>query len=544
MSGVLPVKTQCLPFTQVPHTTHLFLDYLSYAPPVREFYPRSPSFSEWVKEEAASVRYDDARRQKVSEVLEIQNQNWQAGPKTLANIERLKRGALTAVTGQQVGLFGGPLFAIFKALSAVKLAEQATAARVDCVPIFWLATEDHDLAEINHVALISESGAPERLAIESHGIEDAPVGTIHLGPEVDPVVARAVALLGETEVSTWLRESYRPGETMGSAFARLLTRLFADWGVILLDQSDPVFHDLAKPLFRQAVERSSELNDALLARGKALEAMGYQQQVKVTDATTVLFEFKQGARTAIRRKIDGADSEFVIGDERSTTQELLDRIDASPGNFSPNVLLRPIVQDYLLPTLVYTGGPAEVAYFAQVGVVYEKLLGRVTPVLPRFSATLVEPKPQRFMERYQLTLPDLFHGPEKLRETLATRTLPADLQSRFTEAKAALEQSLGAIRETLARLDSTLVDAASNAEEKMKHQLTQLEARAARAEAQRNEVVTRHAESLSSALYPNKSLQEREIAGVSFVARHGAGLLQSFYEVIHTDCHDHRVIEI
>ncbi len=120
----------------------------------------------------------------------------------------------------------------------------------------------------------------------------------------------------------------------------------------------------------------------------------------------------------------------------------------------------------MLPTLAYTGGAAEVAYFAQVAVVYEKLLGRVTPVLPRFSATLVEPKAQRLLERYRLTLPDLFHGPEKLREILATRTLPTDLQGRFAEAKAALEKSLSSIRESLARLDSTLVDAASNAEEK------------------------------------------------------------------------------
>jgi bacillithiol biosynthesis cysteine-adding enzyme BshC len=331
---------------------------------------------------------------------------------------------------------------------------------------------------------------------------------------------------------------------MGSAFARLLARLFAEWGVILLDQSDPAFHDLAKPLFREAVERAAELNDALLLRGTALEAAGYQQQVKVTIATTALFEFRQGVRTAVRRKMDGEQGEFAIGEERSTAQELLDRIDASPGSFSPNVLLRPIVQDYLLPTLVYAGGPAEVAYFAQVGVVYEKLLGRVTPVLPRFSATLVESKAQRLMERYQLTLPDLFHGPEKLRERLAAQSLPAYLQGRFTEAKASLEKSFGAIRETLARLDATLVDAASNAEEKMKYQLTQLEARAARAEAQRNEVVTRHADSLSAALYPNKSLQEREIAGVSFLARYGPGLLQNLYEAIHTDCHDHQVIEI
>ena len=544
MSGALPVKTHCLPFSQIPHTSRLFLDYLSYASTVRDFYPRSPLFPEWVKDEAGRVRYDEDRRKIVSGVLENQNRSWGSGAKTLANIERLRRGALAAVTGQQVGLFGGPLFSIFKALSAVKLAQQATEAGFDCVPIFWLATEDHDLAEVNHVSLVSESGAPERLGIDSHGVEDAPVGTILLGPEIEPVVERAVSLLGDTEISTSLRESYRPGETMGSAFARLLARLFADWGVILLDQSDPVFHNVAKPILRQAAERAAELDEALLARGKALESAGYQPQVKVTSATTLLFEIRNGVRTVIRRRSDGADGEFTIGNDRNTAAELLGRIEAKPENFSPNVLLRPVVQDYLLPTLVYTGGPAEVAYFAQVGVVYEKLLGRVTPVLPRFSASLVEPKAQRLLEKYQLSLPDLFLAPDKLRETLAARTLPTDLQGRFTEAKAALEKSLGAIRETLARLDSTLVDAASNAEEKMKYQLTQLEARAARAEAQRNDVVTRHAESLSSALYPNKDLQEREIAGVSWVGRYGPGLLKDLYEAIHTDCHDHQVVEI
>jgi bacillithiol biosynthesis cysteine-adding enzyme BshC len=501
-------------------------------------------FSEWVNEEAGRVRDDEARRLKVCEILETQNRKWGAGAKTLANIERLKHGALTAVTGQQVGLFAGPLFSIFKALSAVKLAEVATSAGVDCVPIFWLATEDHDLAEVNHVALVSGDGTLEKLAIDSHGAEDAPVGTILLGPEIESVVQRAAALLGDTEVSNWLRESYRPGETMGSAFARLLAGLFSDWGVILLDQSDPVFHEIAKPILRGAVERSGELNDALLARGKALDAAGYHQQVKVTPATTLLFEIRDGVRTAVRRKADSADGEFVIGQEQSSAQNLLDRIEANPASFSPNVLLRPIMQDYLLPTLTYTGGPAEVAYFAQVAVVYEKLLGRVTPVLPRFSATLVEPKAQRLMEKYGLSLPDLFRGPEKLRETLAARTLPSDLQDRFADAKALLEKSLGSIREVLARLDSTLVDAASNAEEKMKYQLTQLEARAARAEAQRNEVVARHAESLSFALYPNKTLQEREIAGVSFVARYGPSLLHSLCETIQTDCHDHQVIEV
>jgi bacillithiol biosynthesis cysteine-adding enzyme BshC len=560
MSGELPMKSQCLPFQQIPHATRLFLDYLSYAPSVRGMYPRSPvspgNFSDWVKDEAGHVAYDDARRGKVSEILERQNRAWGASPKTLANIERFRRGALAAVTGQQVGLFGGPLFSIFKALTAVKLAEQATAAGVDCVPIFWLATEDHDMAEVNHVALLSEHGLPEPFAVESGGFEshvaDAPVGTVKFGTEIDPVVERAATLLGDSEVATWLRQAYRPGESLGSAFALLFARLFADWGVILLDpagldRTGKDFHDLAKPLFRAAIERASELDEALLARGKELEAAGYHQQVKVTSATTLLFEVKGGARTVVRRmnKTNGVNGgEFAVGEERTSRAELLGRIDAAPEKFSPNVLLRPVVQDYLLPTLVYTGGAAEVAYFAQVAVVYEKLLGRVTPILPRFSATLVEAKPERILTRYQLGLPDLFQGPEKVREAIAARSLPPDLQTRFEEAYASVERSMTAVRESIGKLDSTLVDTAENTRSSMSNQIDRLRARVSRAEQQRNEVITRHADALTNALFPHKALQEREVAGVSFVARYGTELLANLYQTIRPDCHDHQVIEL
>ncbi len=541
------MKSQCLPFQQIPHTTRLFLDYLSYTSSVHGFYPRSPIFPEWVKDESQRVAYDATRRAKVSEILERQNRALGASAKTLANIERFKSGALAAVTGQQVGLFGGPLFSIFKALTSVKLAEQATAAGVDCVPIFWLATEDHDLAEVNHVALASEHGLPETFTVESHGVADAPVGAVKFGSEIEPVVERATGLLGDSEVATWLRHAYRPGETLGSAFALLFARLFADWGVILLDPADKDFHDLAKPLFRAAVERAPELDDALLARGKALESAGYHQQVKVTSATTLLFEVKAGGRTVIRRKGNsgnGGSDAFAVGEERISSEQLLGQIEATPERFNGNALFRPVVQDYLLPTLVYTGGAAEVAYFAQAAVVYEKLLGRVTPILPRFSATLLEPKAERLLARYQLGLPDVLQGPEKIREAIATRSLPSDLQSRFAEAHASVEQSMTALRESIGRLDSTLIDTAERTLASMSHQIDRLEARVARAEEQRNEVITRHGDALSNALFPHKALQEREVAGVSFVARYGPELLVNLYENIHPDCHDHQVIEV
>jgi len=362
---------------------------------------------------------------------------------------------------------------------------------------------------------------------------------------IEAVVERAAWLLGDSEVTTWLRESYSPGETLGSAFARLFARLLGDWGVILLDPSDKEFHELAKPLFRGAIERASEIDDALLARGKALEDAGYHQQVKVTSATTLLFQIKDGARTVIRRRSNGASgSEFLVGDDVLSERQLLDQVERNPELISPNALLRPVMQDYLLPTLVYTGGAAEVAYFAQAAVAYQILIGRVTPIIPRFSATLVGAKPQRILERYSLGLPDLFHGPGKVREAIAAQTLPSELQARFTDAKQSLEKSMGLLRESLTRLDPTLTDAATHAGEKMIYQLSGLEARAARAEGLRNEVITRHADALYHSLFPNKALQEREVAGISFVAQYGPVLLTQLYETIHTDCYDHQVIEL
>src|SRR2546423_12698506 len=211
--GEPPVKAQCLPFRQIPHTSRLFADFLSWAPSVHQFFPRPPNFSEWLKNEATRVRYDSAIRERVSSVLEAQNKKWGASAIALENIARLRAGAATVVTGQQVGLFGGPLFAIFKALSAIKLANEATAASVDCVAIFWLATSDHDLAEINHVSIPQGDGSLQKLEATTHGLPDAPVGTVTFGEEIDSLVNTAAELLGESEVASLLRPSYRPGGT-------------------------------------------------------------------------------------------------------------------------------------------------------------------------------------------------------------------------------------------------------------------------------------------------------------------------------------------
>lgn len=537
------MKSECLPFGQIPHSTPLFTDFLSYSPKVQKFYPHSPFFNQWAKDEASQLKYDPERRERVSSILERQNRNWGASEKTLTNVGRLRAGAAAVVTGQQVGLFGGPVFTIFKALTAVKLADQATRAGVDCVPIFWLATEDHDVAEVNQVAILGSDYSLQSFTVPIQGLPAAPVGTIRFGSEIESVVEAARGLLGPSPIADFLREAYRPGETFGSAFARLFARLFADWGVILLDAADPEFHHIAKPIYQAAIERTSELNDALLARGKELDVAGYHQQVKVTPSSTLLFTLRNGARVPVHRHVS-ASADFLIEDERISPADLLHRIKSSPEQFSANVLLRPVIQDYLLPTIAYVGGAAEVAYFAQAGVVYDALLGRVTPIVPRLSATILEQKPKTLLERYKLSLPDLFLGPERLRELMASRTLPQELQSAFDQADASLQKSLAAIRESLARLDPTLIDSATNAASKMQHQLTQLRDRAARAELRHEEILARKADLLCNVLYPNKVLQEREIGGAYFIARHGIEFLRGLYDTVHTDCLDHQVITI
>ncbi len=534
------MPSECLPLSQLPAVTRLYADYLTAFDRVSRYYARPPLARDWFGEEAKRIKYADGRRAKVADVLERQNKAWGASPETLESIARLRRGASVVVTGQQVGLFGGPAFAIYKAISAIKLAAEAARQGADCVPVFWLATEDHDLAEVNHTTLLAPDGSLHRIETATHGHEAAPVGEIKFGAEIEPVVAQAADLLGASEPFELLKASYRSGETFGSAFARLFSGIFKHSGVILLDASDPELHRIAQPIYAKALAAADAIDKRLLERERDLEKSGYHAQVKVTPESTLLFVERDGARRVVHR----ANGNFKAGDTKLSKAELEKMIAEHPEQVSASVLLRPVVQDWLLPTLAYVGGPAEVAYFAQAAIVYEQLLGRVTPVLPRFSATLVEPKVQRLLEKYELSVADALHGPEALREKIAMHALPTELNERFQHAAKELDASLAEIKAALQRLDPTLVDASQKAEGKMRHQLQTLEQRAARAQARRTGELEQHVRVISESLDPHKTLQERQVAGLSFVARYGTELLLKLFDAAELRCPDHQVIRL
>src|SRR5580704_2140846 len=536
----LSMECHCLPFSKIPHTTKLFSTFAENFEEVAAYYGQPPTVA-GVVAAARKIKLDENVRRSVVEVLREQNKAFGAGPDTIRNLERLANGAAAIVTGQQVGLFTGPAYSLYKAISAVRYAEEITKAGVDSVPIFWLATEDHDFAEINHVASNSKKGLTEFEMPERESEAGHRVGEIKLGAPVTALVAKALGSLEGSfgkEVANALRESYTRDDTYGSAFGKLMARLLAGRGIIFLDPLDRRFHRLAASVYRRALDEAAPLRDSLIARSKELDKAGYHAQVKVTGESTLLFYDVDGRRQPLRSR----NGKFTAGHASFTSAELQAAIGRSPEAFTPNVLLRPIVQDALLPTAAYIGGPAEIAYMAQAEVVYDKLLARMPTILPRASFTLVEPTVARLLTKFGLEVGGVFRGHQYLRARMEQKALPRGLASRFEAGEKALRKLLKGYRAPLTRLDRTLAGALDSAEIKMLHQFAKLKGKAGRAENLRIGVLDRYERILLDSLYPHRALQERSVSPLPWLATYGPTLLDDLTKLSSLEAPQHHVV--
>lgn len=516
---------QTIPSSSLPHQTKLFLHYLEQFERVADFYAHPPTFDAAVRV-AEALRFSEDHRGAVVEILKEQNAGWSAGSDVKRNLDRLRSGAVTVVSGQQVGLFSGPAYAIYKALTAVQVAEELTQRGIDAVPVFWMATEDHDLEEVRHSTWFSE-GHLHRFELPPAGRTSGAVGEIPLGPEIRELSRQAAELLhglGGEMPSNFLRKSYAPGETYGSAFAKLFTQLFGGRGLILLDPIDARLHKIAAPVYRQALEQRDELNDKLLKRGKDLEKKGYAAQVKVAGRSTLLFRMDKQSRQVINVDGNGSGTRFKSGDALWTREELTKLIASEPEKFSPNALLRPVVQDYLLPTAAYIAGPSEIAYYAQSDVVYRHVLGRMPVILPRADFTLVDPKAARVLKRYGLSVEQVWEGPQKLQQRMAAATVPKALLREFERNKTLIEKSLRKLTGKIEKLDPTLQGAIELSRKKMEFQLDKLKRKTGEAIDRKNGLIAEHRKFLEAELFPNKELQSRELCFLTFLARWGTGL--------------------
>jgi bacillithiol biosynthesis cysteine-adding enzyme BshC len=519
---------QTIPPRRLPHQTNLLLHYLEQFESVAGFYAHAPTL-EAVVRVARELKFPSERRIQVAAILREQNAGWGAGPGVEQNLARLAKGAVAVVSGQQVGLFSGPAYSVYKALTAVQVAHELTAAGIDAVPVFWMATEDHDLNEVRHATWFS-GGKLHSFELPAASTAGGPVGRIPLGQNVAELARNAAALLQGPEserLGAMLRACYGPGETYGSAFAKLFVRLFAGRGLILLDPMDERLHRIAAPVYRQALEERDALNDKLLKRGKDLERAGYGAQVKVTARSTLLFQMEE----RLRQVVSASGAEFTSGDAAWPREDLMKLAESEPEKFSPNALLRPVVQDYLLPTAAYVAGPSEIAYYAQSEVVYRHVLGRMPVILPRPGFTLVDPKAERLLKRYGLTVEQVWEGPQEVRKRMEAASLPKTLLREFERNRKQIEKSLEKLGGRVEKLDPTLRGAFEASGRKMRFQLEKLKRKAGKALDQKSGLIAEHDEFLEAELHPHKKLQSRELCFLTFLARWGMGGLDELQKL-------------
>jgi bacillithiol synthase len=543
------LRVETLPFDRIPQQTRLFLDYLRDPVSLRRFYPSAVRFHHELPQRASEVLANHrVDRGKLCDALVAMNQRWNATEETLKNIELLRDAdCLAVVSGQQAGLFTGPLYTIYKALAAVKLAGCLRTRNTKSVPVFWIASEDHDFAEVAGAEFISRECQLAKIEAspELHK-ENQPVGQVMLDQSINLVIDQFFEQLPNSEFAADIKEllqnAWSPGRGFADSFATMMTSLLGKHGLIFLDPLNPELKKLAAPLYAEAAHRAPEIATAIEQRSRELETAGYHAQVMASANSFPLFYHDdQGARHAITR-LDNGKYKAKECDQEHTADELADLAQKSPARFSPNVTLRAVVQDYLLPTIAYYGGAAEIAYFAQTAEVYRILERPATPILPRSSLTMVERHTGRVLERYGLTLADFFEGLENLMKRVVEEHLGANTAKRFTESEQRINQELDRLREELVNVDPTLAGALDTGRKKINYQLEGLRTRFVRAQLGRDEAAQRQLQRAFDQLYPHKDLQERHINITSLLARHGTYVIEWIYNAVNIGSNEHQVV--
>jgi bacillithiol biosynthesis cysteine-adding enzyme BshC len=518
----------CVRQSDLPNTTRLFADVLYHPDKTALFYHYPLRGLAAFQAAARQIEFSAERRAALIDALRVQNPDSPA-------LQRLAQpGTVAVVTGQQVGLFSGPCYTIYKLLHAVKLAAWLSANGLPAVPVFWLATEDHDFAEVNHAWVFGADHQPRKMEMRRPSVEQ-PVGGVTLAaPPVRELRTAMHGLPFGEEVADLVEETYRAGNTMGLAFGELLRRLLAQFDILYLDPMLPAFRALAAPALASAVAAAPDLTAAVLARNRELAEAGYHAQVHVEDHTSFVFLLENGKRLALRRTGD----EYVHNSRRFTSRELIDRA----ASLSPNAILRPVIQDSMLPTVGYIGGPAEIAYLAQSEALYRVLLGRMPVAVPRAGFTILDGRSAKLMERNQLSIGDFFRGEISLKERIASRLVPAALAGRMRESAATVGSAVARMRAELTAFDPTLAKALDRSARKIEYQLAKMERKTGREAMRRDEHAARDAASLYGLIYPERHLQERLYSMLPFLAQHGLDLIGAIYQAIELDCSDHRVM--
>lgn len=455
------------------------------------------------------------------------------------------RNTVALVTGQQAGLFGGPLFTLFKAITALKLAEKITREHgTKAVAVFWVEGEDHDWEEVRSCTVLDDALQPQTVSLPQDAApENTSIARVTLDEQVSAAVDALERFLPATEfraaIVSDLRTIYAPGMGMADAFARWLERVLGERGLIVYDASDVAAKPIAAPVFARELTAPGETIKRASAAGEGLTSRGYHSQVHAAEGGVALFRMDE-ARRPLRTENGG----FAAGDETFDAGTLAREAVERPEAFSPNVLLRPIVQDTVFPTIAYVAGPNELAYLAQLKGVYDHF-GLPMPLMyPRCSATLLDSAAVRFLQKYHVSIESLQAQDEAVLNGLLQAQIPAEIEDSFAAADAAVADHLARVAARLATLDPTLEGAAKSTLGKMQHDLQTLHGKMIQAAKRRDETMRRQFHRTRALAFPGGHPQERAIAFVSFLNQYGPALIDRLFDELPLDIGSHWIVSI
>ena len=454
--------------------------------------------------------------------------------------ERLERfvnnGGYIIVTGQQPVLFGGPLFVIYKCISAIRLAAGAEKLLgVPVLPVFWNASEDHDLAEAASINLPDLKNNLARLTFPAEGAKDRPLCQVRINDSIGTLFERLREITPQSDFSTWvydlLGSAYSRGSDLGHAFSDLLVGLFADYGLFVVDACHPLIRRESRELFEKEIFSAGESTRAVRKMNDRLTSRGYPLQIKLQQEDTNLFLIRSGVREKLQSGRTGTEFRLKRSGEEIEVSELRELLDSSPEMFSPGVLMRPLVEAHLFGTLCYVAGPGEISYYAQMSALYELRSLQMPLIYPRFSGILLETKIARVLDKFGLSASELREGSDQLAaRLLAGQGEQALLLEQTGKTRSFLENSFARIRELALRLDPTLEGPVENTRTSIEATLDRLENKFAAAAKRRNETLVAQLGKAAVHLWPDGKPQEREIAGIYYLFRYGPQLLSFLIE--------------
>jgi bacillithiol biosynthesis cysteine-adding enzyme BshC len=535
-------------FARLPGGNLLFLDYIEHFDKLRNFFSldyRQPP-THWLEHLSNAAGHAPDRTDLVEGLLEDAHR-WNASRQTRKNIEALRDPATIAVlTGQQAGLFGGPLYTYYKAISTTLWARaiQKATGRYT-VPIFWMETADHDFFEVNHVRLLDTEGEEILLSLTNPPQEKRRiVGTIVLNGEIERIIQRLWTLLPSSTYRSPFMEllstCYHSGATLGGGFARFFGHLFAEDGLVLVDAENPRFKQTSAPLLDKILYSSAQLNNLLQRSTQAVHRAGYPPQIAPQEDRLQLFYRDGDVRVPI-----SSSGTLLFDDKPPESPGIaeLRRLAASrPELFLPKVSLRPILQDYLFPTLAFVAGPAEIAYMAQLKPLYEHLGVPMPVIVPRLSVTLIEPKIERVLEKYNFTPEQLRQGATALINQLLESDPANDLVSLFAEARQKWQEVKDSLTLGLMGVDPTLEHPVEKTLDHWRQGLEILEQKAQASLRRKNETLVSQINKALSNLTPGGQLQERRFCLPYYKARYGRTLSQRIRAQVQIDLFRHQLV--